>query len=440
MSSVNKTLHSVWDGVRSNKKLHFIAMLVFVFPLFFILILQSFLHTAQANIETTQRQSISLLHDNLAYSVMHQVPLSPLLATLTKENPDISDAYVVTLTDEGFVVSAAADLTTVNTIDPDQELLRSLPATADTLSVVLENTATKTRVWEAFRKVETDDASYVVITKHTFGASDTVLLAREQQAYIGLSAIFFFLIALAYWVWKQTNWEAAYHRLHTTLQERDSFVHMVAHEFRTPLTAIKGYASLLEESNDLSGEEKRYTENIKISSERLVRLVNDFLEVARIQANKLNLKNELVDIGTLITNVCSELRPLAQERSLPIVYHQQQTAIKLYTDPVRLRQILTIVVTNAIQNTIEGEVEVTAVQHPHKLVLIVTDTSKGMSAADQQHLFTQFTRVGGSNVGDGIESGLGMWITKQLVEALGGTIAVQSTENIGTHVSMTFPH
>lgn len=435
-----QTLLQGWYTLRANNQLLLVAILLFVFPLVFVYILHGFLNTAKINIETTQKQVISQLHDSISYILQDADDISSFLAKITQDSQTVANVQIVSKQEEGFEVIATSRAELDSVDEQIVELLLNLPAISDNQSVIFETNHHDSRVWYAFRKVITADTVYFIVSEHDFTASDSVLLARERQAFTGLTVVFAFIIALAYWVFAQTNWAARYAALLKTLNERDSFVHMVAHEFRTPLTAIKGYASLLQDSKSVTEEEARYVDNIRISSERLVHLVNDFLEVARIQAGKLNLQKQLVDIETVLVRVCDELRPLALEKTLHLVYHKKQQSIKLHTDPDRLEQILTNVITNAIKYTETGSVEVEAVQLPHKVVLRIKDTGVGMSATDQRKLFTQFTRVGKADQSNVIGSGLGMWITKQLVEVLGGSIEIESIEKVGTHVIVTFPH
>jgi len=442
---ISSLLHQLEAGLRAlqnNARLLFVVVLLFVFPLLFVFLLQSFFTIAKTNIESVEMNSLSQLHDTIAFVAVSNESdlLQPLFETIAEENPAITKLRVLARTADGFQVLFAQDESVVGTFEQQDELLRTLPLAANSQSVIFKTTIDGARTWQAFRKISAAGTDFIIFSEHSFAATDAVLISRQQQAYMSLSGIFLFLLALAYWIQKQTNWAYKHAILTKQLAERDAFTHMIAHEFRTPLTAIKGYASFLEDSKAIASDDRQYATNISLSAQRLVVLVNDFLEVARIQAGKLNLKPQLLDVGAVVVEVCEQLQPIAKEHNLHLVYHKQQGAIKFYVDKYRLVQVLINLITNSIKYTESGSVEVEVNQYPHKLVIKIKDSGKGMSTEDQRQIFTQFTRVGTADKSTIVGSGLGMWITKQLVEMLGGTIGVESIEGVGTHVVLTFPH
>ena len=263
------------------------------------------------------------------------------------------------------------------------------------------------------------------------------MLARQQQSYLGLTGIFLFLIGLAYWLNRQVQWEKQHSILAKQLADRDLFSQMVAHEFRAPLTAIKGYASFLEESNDLDTENRRFASNIRISAERLVLLVSDFLEVARLQSGKLKIKSEPVDIHTVLTAVIENLQITAKNKGLRLIYRAPEQPLIVTTDSGRLTQVITNVISNSIKYTESGAIEIECKKELRKLSIRIKDSGIGISAEDQKKLFAPFQRVGGVDSTATTGTGLGMWITKQLVTLLGGEIGVESIKGVGTHVVIT---
>jgi signal transduction histidine kinase len=213
---------------------------------------------------------------------------------------------------------------------------------------------------------------------------------------------------------------------------------MIAHEFRTPLTAIKGYASFLQESQSLTKDELRFVDTIRESTERLVLLVNDFLEVARIQSGKMKIEAKQLDIRSVISKVVESLDTGAAQKGLRLVYTPGLKPQLLITDQNRLIQILTNIISNSIKYTKVGTVEISCEESRNGLTVRIKDTGMGITADDQQKLFAPFSRVGGVEHTTTTGTGLGMWITKQLVELLGGTIAIESIKEVGTHVVIHF--
>jgi signal transduction histidine kinase len=264
------------------------------------------------------------------------------------------------------------------------------------------------------------------------------MAARIQQAYIALTAIFAFLIALAYWFGRQIDWRKRHDILAEKMKERDLFTNMIAHEFRTPLTAIRGYSSFLAESQTISEKEKTFVDAVQQSTERLLALINDFLEVARIQSGKMALEKLSIDIQPTIIAVIDALQPIAQEKNLSLTFHKLAVPVMLTTDSKRLYQILQNLISNALKYTNEGSVEIALDISPRIVSIRIKDTGMGISAEDTQKLFAPFARVGGVESTKITGTGLGMWITKQMVEALNGTIVVESIKGVGTHVVVSF--
>jgi signal transduction histidine kinase len=294
------------------------------------------------------------------------------------------------------------------------------------------------RTWQAIRAVTLGNDTWYVVSEHSFANIDSVMKARQQQAYLGLTAIFAFLISLAYWFGRQTDWRKRYDALSIRMKERNLFTNMIAHEFRTPLTAIRGYTGFLADSNSISTKEKTFVEAIQTSTDRLLSLVNDFLEVARIQSGKMALELKTVDIQPTIMAVVEALQPLANEKGLTLSFHRLAVPVVVTTDTRRLYQILQNLVSNSLKYTQKGSVEVTIDVRPKTVSIRIKDTGMGISAEDQRKLFEPFGRVDEVDKSAITGTGLGMWITKQLAEALNGTVAVESIKEVGTHVVIAF--
>lgn len=428
--------------MRMNSRLMMVGILVFVFPLLFVWITQSFFNTAYDNINTAEKTRVGLLHDTLAHVIGNSSELEsilpPLLAKLAQENPDITKIRVSEVETDGTLIRFALDTDLVGTYEESDQLYRTLPLSSAQNSFIFETNIDGERTWQVFRYVERDSGDLYLLTEHRFGLIDSVMLARKQQSYIGLAAIFVFLIALAYWLNSQSDWERNHRKLKQQLHERDLFSNMIAHEFRSPLTAIKGYASFLEESQNLEKDELRFASNIRISAERLVVLVNDFLEVARLQSGKMSIEKQGVDMREIISRVRDDLQVMAEKKGLQLVYEEPVQNIPMNTDPARMTQVLTNLVSNAIKYTDSGAVELECTQYGGETFIKIKDTGMGISAEDQKKLFAPFTRVGGVDQTSTTGTGLGMWITQQLVDLLGGKIGVESIKGVGTHVVVQF--
>ena len=150
---------------------------------------------------------------------------------------------------------------------------------------------------------------------------------------------------------------------------------------------------------------------------------------------KLKITNSEIDIKSTVEKVVADMKPLADIKKLELKTHLPMAPILFLTDEKRLEQVLTNIINNAIKYTDKGEVSVTLESDRVHTTITVADTGGGISAEDQKKLFSPFVRVGSSDQNEKIMgSGLGMWITKQLVEQLNGQIALESIKGVGTHV------
>ena len=443
---ISKLLNVFTEGLlklRQNGRLLFVALLIFVFPIVFLLTTQSFLDTAYTNIQTSEKQRIGILEDAVSALVTNSRQLdlsvvSALSSQIQSENDDVNEIRLVQEMPEGLLIVSSLDKSKVGTYEDKTDAYINTPHDTKQ-SYIYEFTQDNVRKWQTIRYVvRPDGAKYYIFSENSFARIDSAMAARKFAAYVSLVGIFLFLIALAYWLMRQVDWQFRYTELSNTLHERDLFTNMIAHEFRTPLTAIKGYGSLLADSQTLQPNEREYLNKMFISSERLLALVNDFLEVARIQSGKMKLDLELVDIRALSAEVAVALAPLALEHGLELHPPEAGAAIQLTADKKRLFQVIQNLVSNAIKYTEKGSVTFSVEENALYVTLRIKDTGMGISAEDQQKLFAPFARVGGVEKTGVTGTGLGMWITKQYVELLGGTISVESIKGVGTHVIVTF--
>ncbi len=441
MLQLRNLFKSGFQVLRGSNRLLFVATLLFVFPLLFLYITNTFVEIAEKNIETAEKRRVAVLHDSLAvfltsYEANPQL-MREFLSVQQREMTDVPEIRIAKKTPQGYLVLESYEDEKESSYESVTDMYTL--AQPDISGSLIFPFASKTeRTWQALRAVTVNSETYYILSEHSFANFDSVLKARKQQAYLGLSAIFAFLIALAYWFGRQIDWHKQYDALDAKMKERDLFTNMIAHEFRTPLTAIRGYSSFLAESQTISEKEKTFVDAVQQSTERLLALINDFLEVARIQSGQMNLEMVTVDVQPTIMAVVEALQPIAKGKNLELSFHTLAVPVALTTDTKRLYQILQNLISNSLKYTEAGSVEVTLDITPRAVSIRIKDTGMGISADDQQKLFAPFSRVGGVEKTKITGTGLGMWITKQLVETLRGTITVESIKGVGTHVVVAF--
>ena len=242
-----------------------------------------------------------------------------------------------------------------------------------------------------------------------------------------------FILALAYWHIRLTDYRYLYIKVRKANEMKDLLTNMIAHELRAPLTAIRGYASMIGEATQ-DPDQQIYAVRVKDSAERLLVIVNDLLEVARIQSGKLSVEKEVFDVSEVIIAVTDELHVSALEKNIKLSHTGAIETHLIEGDRKRLHQAMTNLVSNAIKYTKDGAIELVIEEKVATVEVRVKDTGMGISAEDQKKLFAPFFRVENEDVSKITGSGLGMWITKQLLELMGAKIGVESIKGVGTHV------
>ena len=220
---------------------------------------------------------------------------------------------------------------------------------------------------------------------------------------------------------------------------KDEFLASVSHEFRTPLTSIRGYAELLQEEDLATADQHDYVEVIDRNAARLASLVEDLLLMAQIQSGGLPLELSEVVLNDLIARSRETAKPFAASKHIDLDI-DTEPRIATHADAARLGQVLDNLVSNAIKYTPNGgSVSITMTRTGETATIAVSDTGIGIPENEQAQMFGRFFRT--SNARDsGIEgSGLGLAITRGIVEAHGGTIGFDSVEGTGSTFRLTLP-
>lgn len=224
--------------------------------------------------------------------------------------------------------------------------------------------------------------------------------------------------------------EKAYLELEKLDKAKSEFISIASHQLRTPLTAIKGYISLIREKTYgvAPGKMKRPLKNIYISTERLIKLVNDLLNISRIEAGKIELKLEKLSLEEVISTVVEELKPIAQEKSIYLKWEKDKEPLsEISLDREKIRQVILNIVDNGIRYTYAGGVMIRCQKTDGKYLVSITDTGEGLTKNEISSLFKTFTRgsAGQRLWTEGV--GLGLYIAKKFLELHNGKIWVESS-------------
>lgn len=227
---------------------------------------------------------------------------------------------------------------------------------------------------------------------------------------------------------------------------KDEFVSLASHELRTPMTVIKSYIWLLLEGKvgELTEKQKTYIERTYTSTNRLINMVNDMLNISRIESGRFTIEPKPMDIVSLINEVVGEMSPKAQEQGLQLLSSQPATPIpQVMADADRIKQVLINLIGNSLKFTSQGgSITVSCEQKDGLVETRVKDTGKGIKAEDMEKLFKKFNMLGGNYLTkqEGQGTGLGLYLSKSIIEMHKGRIWVSSEgEGKGSTFSFTLP-
>jgi signal transduction histidine kinase len=220
------------------------------------------------------------------------------------------------------------------------------------------------------------------------------------------------------------------------------FLSMVNHEMRTPLTAISGFTELLVASEQLSADARDMVESIKRNSDRLLRLVNDILDVARLESGNLLIVRQRMSLPSSIDASLFAIKHMADIKSIHVRLDVPRVLPQVFADPHRVEQVLTNLLSNAVKYTPQGgriTVRAQRDESADAVIVAVCDTGIGIPEDQLPRIFDRFSQIERAEMPDAVSTGLGLSITKGLVEAQGGRIWAESKVGKGTCVYFALP-
>ena len=223
---------------------------------------------------------------------------------------------------------------------------------------------------------------------------------------------------------------------------KSRFLSYISHEFRTPLGAIKSLSGILlsELDGPLTQEQQKQVGFVRTSADELLELVNDQLDLAKLEAGRLTVSPEWFEMVDLFTTLRGMFKPILINEELSLTFEEPHGDVRLYSDDRKISQILRNFISNALKFTPKGEVTVRAlVNRDNTVTFTVTDTGIGIPPESLVHIFDDFTQIETAYTRRLRGTGLGLSLCRRLARLLGGDVAVESTVGFGTTFYATIP-
>ena len=267
----------------------------------------------------------------------------------------------------------------------------------------------------------------------------------QQHIELGLGLLIWQLLLPLYVSLLLKRLELAIQNAEQANKAKSNFLANMSHELRTPLNAIIGYSEILKEDADDRADEQTASDSFKITTagKSLLSMINDILDLSKIEADKSELYLEPVKINMLIAEVRDIIEPLKYQNKNTLIFEQENNDLEIITDHTKLRQILINLLSNAMKFTAQGTVKLTIEQQRQNkkeyLCFHVSDSGVGMTDEQIKTLYMPFSQADSSTTRQYGGTGLGLTITKHFVDMLGGKITINSTPFKGSVFTVCIP-
>jgi signal transduction histidine kinase len=261
---------------------------------------------------------------------------------------------------------------------------------------------------------------------------------KLSDNYMGM--VFSLLVIFSFVVAIKKNYIHEQERARMSDRLKSAFLANMSHEIRTPLNAIVGFSSLMTEPDLTEDDKKMFREQVQSNSEYLISLIEDIIDVSKIESNQLTIKLQEINVVPLITKIVQTFQlAIASNKNVRVVTKLGATTILVTVDQVRLEQILRNLLANAIKFTDDGVIEVDCEKGNDFYTFSVKDTGIGIHLEHQLAIFERFRKIDNNKQIFHRGTGIGLFLSKQLVELLGGKIWVESEVGEGSTFYFTIP-
>ncbi|MFA6183611.1 MAG: HAMP domain-containing sensor histidine kinase [Parcubacteria group bacterium] len=434
--------------IKENPSVMYSLVLVLLVPIAF------FINTYLVNLsyeedlnKITQRKAIlieDILENVIAKEANNADKIQEIIGNIISEDSEVVSLTVSNFQNQtnDFKIVAASDKNLVGNIQPDN--MQNMIAWTNPEGIAFLDEKNNERFWKVTKILKSNSEEKIGLISMSLSLASTDFLINRtiRNSYW---VLFVTIIIVLLFVSNQARL-FGYALMVTKLKEidkmKDMFISMASHELRSPLGAMKGYVDFLKDKKEILADEdaNHYVSNISLSIERLNGLVADMLEVSRIEGNRMPMEISEINPNKVISESVEEIKSQAIQKGLKLIYTPPiDDKLIILADVNRLKQVLINLIGNSIKYTPAGSVTVSVVAKNNELGITIADTGIGISSEDQANLFNKFHRIQNEKTKNIIGTGLGLWITMEIVKRMNGRITIESIEGVGSHFTVYLP-
>ncbi|HHE45838.1 MAG TPA: HAMP domain-containing histidine kinase, partial [Candidatus Moranbacteria bacterium] len=403
---MEKRIKVITDFIKENPSIIYSLILVVLIPLAIFLNTFFIVEKFQKNIDTITQTKAVLAEDIFNLTVQNLIDdpqkITEIIKKIKAENSEVEMINVIKPDEsrENFkIISSSLDANIGKELK-GPERVQAILAWNNKEGIALAGKNIQGRFWNVAKPITDKEGNKIALVSQylSLSNSDKLIDTTILNSYIILAITILLVMLLMANHTRLFKYAVLLEKIKQVDKMKDTFVSMTCHELKAPLTAIKGYLELFEDKNKpvlkADAESAHYFKNITISTERLGSLVNDILEVSRLEGNRIPFNMVVINPQDIIKKSIEEMKSQAIQKGLSLKYLSGTTP-QVKADSERVKQILVNLLSNAIKYTPKGNVEVTAKtdEEQKNLLVTVADTGLGISSEEQANLFQKFYRI-----------------------------------------------
>lgn len=443
--------HKTSIFLKQDYQVIYAIVLILLIPLTIILNTVWSVKSFQKNIDISLQRQALLVGQLFNVAALDEIDrgqsLQPMVESMNKASLPLREFHVLERDGESFKIVASFDAEKIGRKADDLNYVISWhqnEAVATLVSGVAETGSNSERFWEVVMPLNNSqgEKEFLVTLRLSLAVIDNLAKDTLTKSYLILAITVLIVILLLALNTRLFEHAILFRKLKEVDRMKDEFISIASHELRTPITTLKGFLSMTLEGDygKLNEQGQKGLRIMEASVNRLGNLVEDLLNVSRIEQNRLIVKKEPINTKEILNSLVDEFALRMEEKNLKFKQDIPEDLPQILADEDKFRQVVINLLGNAVKYTKQGEVELIAKAGEDKMMTImVKDSGIGMTAQEREKLFEKFYRIQGDETKGIVGTGLGLWITKQIVELMGGKIFVDSIKHVGSQFYFTVP-